>query len=202
MTRSGKKRGAISATEFMAELQQDQDYQKRKAAHDAEQKARVAVFRTAEQPIVDDLRRVGFEIKSVWDLVDTDDPYPMALPVLLEHLERGGYPDRVLESLARALAVKPSMIYWSRLRERYLRAAGPGEKTGLAAALAASATSENLPQLVDLLNETSLGGSRILLLSAILRVGGNAGRKIVEALVNSPFFGKEAQSLLKARRNR
>ena len=51
---------------------------------------------------------VGVEIDSVWDLVNTAEPYPAALPVLMEHLERDGYPDRVMESLGRALAVKPS----------------------------------------------------------------------------------------------
>jgi hypothetical protein len=43
------------------------------------------------------------------DLVNTSAPNPSALPVLMEHLERGGYPERVMESLGRTLAVKPSV---------------------------------------------------------------------------------------------
>ncbi|UKA64094.1 hypothetical protein [Arthrobacter sp. FW306-04-A] len=189
----------MSATEFMAQLQKDQEYQSKKAAFDAEHQARVSLFRKAEQPIVEDLRGVGLDVKSVWDLVNTADPYPAALPVLFEHLERGGYPDRVLEGLGRALAVKPAQIYWPRLRELYLRATGPDEEQGLAVALAASATPENLNALLDLLNETTRGSSRILFLSTIVRVGGDIGRNAVESLRNDPLFGKEARALLKQR---
>jgi len=64
--------------------------------------------------------------------VNRSEPYPEALPVLIDHLERGGYPDRVMDSLARALAVKPAVSYWDRLKARYLLAGGPQERDGVA----------------------------------------------------------------------
>lgn len=36
--------------------------------------------------------------------MNTAEPYPAALPILLAHLESGGCPDRVAEGTARALA--------------------------------------------------------------------------------------------------
>ncbi|WP_241975559.1 MULTISPECIES: hypothetical protein [unclassified Cryobacterium] len=62
-----------------------------------------------------DLRSAGVEVNSVWDLVNTADPYPKALPILLDHLQRGGYPDRIMESLGRALGVGPAASVWETL---------------------------------------------------------------------------------------
>src|SRR5690242_13923443 len=104
MTGRGKRSG-ISATELMARLQNDPEYQRKVQAAEAERQVRVQALRLAEQPIVADLRAVGIQVDSVWDLVNTSDPYPAALPILMEHLEGGGYPERVMESLGRALAV-------------------------------------------------------------------------------------------------
>lgn len=135
---------------------------------------------------------------SVWDLVNTSVPYPPALPVLLKHLQRGGYPDRVMESMGRALAVKPAVFAWDALRELYLKARGRGEEEGLAVSLAASATSEHLESLIDLLNEDSRSDTRIHFLSTIKMVGGRRGREVLESLKSDPIFGKEARALLKS----
>ena len=72
---------------------------------DEKVEAQAAELRLAERPIVEDLVAVELDVSSVWDPVNSSKPYPRALPVLVEHLERGGYPDRVMESLGRALAV-------------------------------------------------------------------------------------------------
>lgn len=200
---SDRKRpsGAISATELMAQLQADPDYQARVAAEEAEREVRAQELDRAEQPIVADLRAVGVEIKSVWDLVNTSEPYPAALPVLMEHLRAGGYPDRVMESLGRALAVGPSAPQWYEFRGLYLAAQGHGEEEGLAVALAASATSEHLDDLISLLGEDSRSDTRIHFLRPIKRVGGQRGREVLESLREDPFYGREAKALLKSRRS-
>ena len=199
MTGGGKRAGAISAAELMAQLAQDREFQEAAAKREAERQQRAAKWREAERPIVEDLRDHGIVVDSVWDLVNTPDPYPTALPVLLEHLEHGGYPGRVLEGVARALAVGPAAVYWDRLRVLYLRAEGPDATEGLAAALAASARPEHLDDLVALLDETSRGSTRIHFIRPILRVGGARGQTVVEGLRDDPVFGKEAAALLKRR---
>ncbi len=192
-----RKRQAASATEFMAQLEQDKEYQRKKAAFDAEVQARASVLREAEQPIVAALRAVGVQVDSVWDLVNTSEPYPAALSVLMEHLERGGYPDRVMESLGRALAVKPAVIYWDRLKARYLAPRNPSEEDGAAVALAACATEQQLDDLIGFLSLSERGESRIYFIRPILNVAGQRGREIVELLRSHPTFGKEARELLK-----
>lgn len=122
----------MTAAELMAlkaeRLRTDPVYRAQTEAVEAERQARVTELRRAEQPIVEDLRNVGVEVSSVWDLVNTADPYPRALPILLRHLQRGGYPDRVIESLGRALAVRPSASVWNTLRQLYLAAQGAGRR--------------------------------------------------------------------------
>jgi hypothetical protein len=132
----------------------------------------------------------------VWDLVNTSDPYDEALPVLLRHLERGGYPDRVMEGLARALAVKPAAFAWDTLRNLYLRAEGRGELEGLAVAMAASATPAQVDDLIALL-DVDRNGKQIHFLRAILRVGGDRGREVVAARVDDPLLGEESLALLR-----
>lgn len=186
----------MSASELMAQLEKDQEYQREKAAFEAEVQERASVFRAAEQPIVADLRDAGVQVGSVWDLVNTSEPYPAALPVLLEHLERDGYPDRVMESLGRALAVKPSVVFWDRLKALYLAPRKPGEEDGTAVALAACATDAQLDDLIGFLALAERGESRIYFIRPILSVGGQRGRELVESLRSDSTFGKEARALL------
>lgn len=200
MTRPKRQSGAIGATEFLAQLEKDPEYQRKKAAFEAELRERTAVLQEAEQPIVADLREKGFQIDSVWDLGNTSNPYPTALPVLMDHFERGGYPERVMESLGQALAVKPSVVFWDRLKARWLEARGPGEEVGAAVALAASATKAQVDDLIEFLSVEERGQSRIYFVRPILRLGGDRGREVIEALRADPVFGAEATALLKRRR--
>jgi hypothetical protein len=197
-----RTRKGVTATELMGQLNADPEYQRRKAKFEAELQQRAEAWRRAEQPIVKDLRRAGHDVISVWDLVNTATPYPDALPVLLEHLEAGGYPDRVMESLGRALAVKPSVVWWDRLKVLYLNARNPGEETGTAVALAACATKAQLDDLIGFLSVEERGESRIFFLRPIKRVGDQAGREVLVALRDDRTLGKEATALLRVRRKR
>lgn len=199
MSAQKKSSKRTTAAELMARLQNDPEYQRKMQEQEAELQARVRELTRAEQPIVADLRSVGLEVESVWDLVNTSVPYPEALPVLLKHLQIGGYPDRVMDSLARALAVKPAVFAWDQLRELYLKATGRGEQEGLAVALTASATKDHLEALIDLLNDQSRRETRGHFLTAIKRVGGSRGLELLESLKDDPLFGQEARRLLKTR---
>jgi hypothetical protein len=186
----------MTAADVMAKLAEDEDYQRKMAAAEAERKARVEELRRAERPVVAELRSAGVDVASVWDLVNTSSPYPGALPILLDHLQRGGYPDRVMESISRALAVEPAAFAWETFRSLYLSARGRGEMEGLAVALAASATPDHLEDLISLLSAEERGDTRVHLLRAILRVGGHRGRELVATLQSDPTFGSEARAIL------
>jgi hypothetical protein len=135
-----------------------------------------------EQPILAELRAVGCNVHSVWDLVNTASPYPEAVQVLLKHLVLT-YSDRTREAIARSLAVRDPQVReaWSLLVKEYIEAphgkgiVAPGDthelslsaKDGLACALAVSVTDETMDELIKLIKDKSNGESRILLLSAL-----------------------------------
>jgi hypothetical protein len=203
MSRSNHKH-TITADELIRKreemLRNDPEYRAKVEAVEAERRARAQALRDAEAPIVEDLHAVGVNVASVWDLVNTAEPYHAALPVLMEHLERGGYPERVMESLGRALAVKPSVEYWARLKARYLSPSNRGEEEGTAVALAACATSAQLEDLIGFLSLEEAGESRLYFIRPIVKVGGDRGGGVVEALRGHPLLGKEATAALKRRR--
>ncbi len=96
------KRPMRTAAELMAELQNDPEWVAQNAAREAKRVAAEAQFRIEEEPIIADLAVAGFEVGSVWDLVNTNDSYPSAIPVLLKHL-RKPYHLRIREGVIRAL---------------------------------------------------------------------------------------------------
>jgi hypothetical protein len=195
------RKGAISATELMAELEADPEWVRTRDAEEVELQARMRILTIAEQPIAKDLAKVGFNVESAWDL-GRFQSYTAALPVLLAHLEKGGYPDRVMEGLARAIGVKPAGKWWNELRRLYLTPKGPGEEEGLAVALTALATKENLDALIELVGDHSRSDTRLHFLRAIKRFGGTRGLEVLESLKSDPMLGKEATALLKVRKRR
>lgn len=72
------------------------------AAREAAHAEKEAMFDRIEAPIVADMLAIGFDIRSVWDFVNTKERYPLAIPVLLKHLELG-YHERIHEGIIRAL---------------------------------------------------------------------------------------------------
>lgn len=95
--------------------------------------------------------------------VNTSTPYPAALPILLEHLERP-YPDRVREGIARALAVHDAKFGWGTLVRLYRQEApGTDAKDGLAVALAAASDDEVVDEVISLARDSAHGESRLLL---------------------------------------
>lgn len=184
----------------MAELAVDPEYQRQFTAEEAARQPRAQEERRASEPILADLRTVGVDVQSVWDLGNRPVPYPAALPILLKHLEKGGYPDRVMESLGTLLAVPGAAFAWERLRRLFLKAKGRGEEEGLASALAASATHAHLDALISLLGEDSRSDVRIHFLRAIKRVGAARGRAVIEGLRDDPLYGSEARALTKPRK--
>lgn len=194
-----KRRRSMTLAEHDALLKEEGRYDAMVEAQrqrDEQVEAQAAELRLAEQPILRDLNAAGISVDSVWDLVNTSEPYPDALPILLDHLERGDYPDRVMESLGRALAVKPSVAWWERLKALYVTPRNSGQENGTAVALAACATNAQLDDLIGFLSLDAHGESRIYFLRPIKRLRGDAGRQLLESLRDDPNLGREATALL------
>lgn len=165
-----------------------------------------ARLRVEEKPILADLAAIGLKVNSVWDLVNTSDPYPEAIPILLKHLTQD-YSDRIKEGIARALAVPDAKDAWSLLVAEYRKAPEGveypvgvengirlGAKSGLAVALSATATDGVIEQLASLAKDRSNGDSRLLLLSALRKSKTAAAKEALAELANDPALQKEIAS--------
>ena len=82
-----------TAAELIAELEANPEHVKMRQQQDEELHNRRLFRERAEQPLVRDLREVGCDVESVWDLVGSWGPYPEAIEVLVRHLD-GEYPER------------------------------------------------------------------------------------------------------------
>ena len=159
-------------------------------------------LKSAEQPLIAALREVGVDVDSVYDLVNTTRSYHRALPVLADHPQRD-YPPRILEGIARALAVRHAAPYWQVVLSAYQSSADVGAKQGAACALAASATEDHLDALLRVIGDEAHGSSRVLLMPALVRLGDAA---VVEPfllkLAEHPVIGREAARTLRRQKKR
>ena len=98
------KKKWITAAEHMASLEKDPEWVARNAAAEAQLKERQEQSRKERAKMLADLSDVGIRAESVWDLVNTAEKYPAAIPVLLRHVVLP-YNKRIKEGIIRALTV-------------------------------------------------------------------------------------------------
>lgn len=198
---TNKFRKPISAEEHKRAFQANPELVAQREAREKERSARIAQLREEEQPILKDLKTVGCEAKSVWDLVNTRDRYSDAIPVLMKHLLLP-YSDRIREGIARALAVPEAKEHWATLLSEYRRASwgkGPdglrlGAKDGLACALSAISSESVIGELIDLVKEQDHGPSRLLLLKALRKSKNPLAKRTLEEVSRDPDLAKEIAS--------
>lgn len=132
-------------------------------AEDREIESDEAAARKEQAPLLADLAAVGVDVSDVWDLVNTPEPCPDAIPVLVEH-RHGDYDEGNREGIARALAVTDAAPYWDEVIELF-RASNPNQvrlHQGLGVVLAGMAIPSLLPQVREALRDRSLGPNRTL----------------------------------------
>jgi hypothetical protein len=194
-----KKR--VTAAELLTKLEADPAFVAKRAQAERQREERAAEWRQAERSLVADLRAVGFEVGSVWDLVNTSVPYSNALPILLAHLQRP-YPGAVREGIARALAVPAAKFGWDIFTSTFREETEKGAKDGLAVAIAATADDDVLEDLVALLRERQHGSSRLFLLMALERSKSARARAVLMELGTDPDLEKEVQVILRRKRSK
>ncbi len=191
-----KKRKRKTAAEAIAEFEKDPAFVDRRRQREEERRLAEEADARAEAPLVEELRKAGVPIASVWDLVNSINTYTQSLPILLDHLQRA-YPDAVREGIGRAMAVPGAKFAWPILVKLY-RQEHPGRaKDGLAVAIANVADDEALDELIALAGNTQHGESRLLLLNALERSRLPQARKALMDLGGDPALHKEVQRILR-----
>jgi hypothetical protein len=188
----------MTAEELLAILAADPAYQRMRSEKDAALAEKKRILEDDAAPLVEDLKLIGWNVKTAWDLVNTATPYPSAIPVLLRHLSKP-YLDRNREGIARALAVPAAAHGWPVLKKEYQSApVDSGVKHGLAAALSAVANADVIDEVAMLARDPSNGESRILLLDALRRSRSPVAREALDYLVDDPVLAKEIASWKRA----
>ena len=167
-----------TAAELLAELSKNNKYQEEKRDREERVKSLEKRLKADEAPLLDDLKSVGIHIKSVWDLVNTDSSYEKAIPVLLQHIEKGYHP-KILAGIARSLAVPEISGFknaWNIIYKLYLKTASDesismpemrGFKEGLAIILSFLFNEDQIQDVISLIKDRNHGESRVLLVDGL-----------------------------------
>lgn len=196
------RKRSMTLDEHDAQLKAEGSYEAVKARQERqeeERQKRVAEWRQAERPLVDELNTKGLAVTSVWDLVNSKAHYSAVIPILLDHLTRP-YPERVREGIARSLAVPESIVGWKILLnafrdEKSYNTRGP--KWALALALGAAGNDDVLDDIFPLLEDKDLGRSRVPLLAILGRSRNPRSREILNALQDDETIGNEVNKILR-----
>lgn len=177
----------------MAELASDPKYVAAREREERERDEREALLRRAEEPILSDLRRVGVDVSTTWELIGSDSRRPGAAAVLLRHLPHP-YPPAVRLTIGRALVTQATEKHWSDLLRAYREEQDAEVRDPLADALAARGRGRSA-ELIELASDPANGRSRELLLERL--ASSSEGRAALNALAADPEVGDYAARLLR-----
>jgi hypothetical protein len=191
-----KPRRGVTAEEHLKRLQADPSFMRRKAEQERSMAESEAFLQLAEAPLIEDLVRLGFQVKSVWFLKNNNPEFRKAIPVLLDHLRRP-YPDVIRAGIAQRLAVRATLRTGWRILVDEFRNTGHDHahvKDSLGVALSGAADSSVMEELIGLAKDRSLGPSRIMLLRGIKRSKLPEASQAIAELADDPEQAKEIKS--------
>jgi len=157
---------AVTAAEFMSKLNQNEEFVRRREEQSKHFKALEKEFAQEEKPLVEALNKAAIPIKSVWDLVNTGNFYPQAIPILVAHLKHP-YPFRIREAITRALSIKDAgAVAYAELVREFKElpdsrdVAQHGFKWALGNAISIVADDSNFDEIVELVRDKRHGNTR------------------------------------------
>lgn len=195
-----------TAAEVMADLdrrrREDPEYRAELERAERKRAERARQLRIAEQPVVGDLRAVGIDVDSVWDLHKVPEWLPKAIPVLLKDLALD-YPDRVLFGIGQGLYDTSARPHWSEIRDLMLSTDRDEARDRLAVALSKCARRDHYDELLEFVRNERLGECRIYFLRPINRISNrmraSKGRDVIESFADDPVLGREATAILQGK---
>jgi HEAT repeat protein len=183
-----RKRTPETAAELMARLRSDPEWVRQDAEREARRRALEERLAEDERPLVQALNGANVSVESVWDLVNTREPYPRAIPVLIEHLSHP-YPFRVREGIARALTVKGAgEAAYRELVSEFKNLpystdpAQHGFKWALGNAISIAANKSHFNDVVELIRDKRHGTTRDMM---VLRLPSLDRKRAVDVLIES-----------------
>jgi hypothetical protein len=180
-----KKKG-ITAAELMTRLQNDPTYQVEREREEQEREKSLAQLEAEFSEFAQECFRAGYSLKTAWDLVQTDKPYPELVPILVKYLGEEGHSVKYREGVARALATSDSAGFFCDILLQFNTAGdqSKGVRWAIACALAQAAQDEDSLDTVErLLADKSFGRDRAPLVQAIKRMPKEQRTRVISSAV-------------------
>lgn len=179
------------------EMLKDPAYQKMREEKEAAQAKLVEQKAREMRPLLDDLAAVGVVVDRPSRLLQIPEPDERVYPILLDHLTRP-YKPWLVEWIGRAFGRKSARpIVWDTLiellRSNSLETAAV---EGVVVAISEMAQPRDLPTLIDLLSDRSIGSSRIYLVRNLMRSKKPEARAALLQNQNDPDLVKEISARL------
>lgn len=179
------------------EMLNDPSYKKMREAKEAAQAERVEQRVQEMKPLLEDLATIGVIVDQPSRLLQIPELDERVYPVLLKHLTRS-YNPWLVESIGRAFGRKPARpIVWDNLIE-LLRSHSLAKAAveGVMVAISEMAKPSDLPTLIDLLSDRSIGSSRIYLVRNLMRSKKPEARAALLRNQDDPDLVKEISARL------
>jgi HEAT repeat protein len=138
--------------------------------------------------VTETLRFAGFRVDSVYDLVNSKEPYPTAVPILVRLLPELRH-DRIKEGVARALTVPEAKPFVRDLIDEFRKMQpneAPGEhaKWAIGNAISVAGHDGVFDEVVALMRDTRHGWTRAMLPLAMLRMKKHRAAAIRELIAS------------------
>ena len=190
----------ITAEELMKQLDNDPEYQRGLAEKNEKLQRGWDAIKSDERELVAELREAGYDVESVWDFVNTNDPYLNAIPTLLRHLGIDHH-KRIREGITRALITRDARGVADRQLIDLFKSLPVSEneyKWVLALAIAETATSDTVHEVVELARNKEHGIARRELLHAVRggRMNPNVAAATLVDFLDDPETQEDAQRIL------
>lgn len=189
----------------MKQLESDPEWVARRDARERWRQKKAEQIGREEQLLLREIAEAGLQIDSVWDLVNTREPYAEAIPALLRHLENTDYHPAIREGIARALTVKgypeilPAMIQAFR-RDPESRLNGP--KWTMGNAIEVLFDDRYVEDIAELARDPSHGEARDMLVYALGKSWTEVADETLQELLSDPQMAMHAEEAIKRRDRR
>jgi len=154
-----------------------------------------------EEPLIEDLNNIGFDIKSVWDLVDKKINYTSAIPILITHLSKP-YHIKNKEGIVRSLAVKEAKgVACNAIIAEYHKAPKNNYhyRWTFGNTMDVIITSDFTDKIIDIVQDEKNGESRHMFVKALGKINSLRVKEALLSLLSddNKIIAKEAKKALK-----
>jgi hypothetical protein len=172
------------------------DFEARDEAKRQRELKNMQEFRVETETLNNELRALGYEIETVYDLSCAKTARKSAVPILLNHLEKQ-YSWRVFAAICQALTVKDARTAWVTIVNIYKNLANfdggkdNTRKDWIANLIAFLVWEKTWDEYIELIRDKRNGTSRILLLGKILRSKRPERDQLLDEFSNDPELAIE-----------